>query len=85
MLRSARRAELGGRPRRAVVPRAAEVVASAREAGLRYVNANSPGLGRRRKGKKSFAYFDADGRAVTDAGEASSSVPVSATTSQRMS
>jgi DNA topoisomerase-1 len=46
---------------------APEVVASARAAGLRYVNAGVPGLGRRRKGKKAFAYFDADGRAVTDA------------------
>jgi DNA topoisomerase-1 len=68
MFRSARRAELAGHRRRGVLPPAAEVVASAREAGLRYVNANVPGLGRRRKGKKSFAYVDADGRAVTDTG-----------------
>ena len=65
---SARLAESGERRRRTVVPPAPEVVASARAAGLRYVNAaNIAGLGRRRRGKKSFAYTDADGHAVTDA------------------
>ena len=49
------------------MPPAPEVVESARAAGLRYVNGNVAGLGRRRKGKRSFTYFDADGRAVTDA------------------
>jgi DNA topoisomerase-1 len=53
--------------RRTVVTPAPDVVESARAAGLRYVNASLAGLGRRRKGKKSFSYFDADGRAVTDA------------------
>src|SRR5688572_33433018 len=47
---SARLAESGERRRRTVVPPAPEVVASARAAGLRYVNAaNIAGLGRRRK------------------------------------
>jgi len=49
------------------VPPAPEIVASARAAGLRYVNGNVEGFGRRRKGKRTFAYFDADGRAITDA------------------
>ena len=47
---------------------APEVVESARAAGLRYIHANGAGFGRRRKGKRSFTYSDADGRAVTDAG-----------------
>jgi DNA topoisomerase-1 len=55
------------RRRRTVVPPAADVVESARAAGLRYVNGGAAGFGRRRKGKRAFAYFDADGRAVTDA------------------
>src|SRR5687768_2573240 len=68
MVRSARRAEFRERRQRAIVPPAPEVVESARAAGLRYVNdATVAGLGRRRKGKKNFTYFDADGRAVTDA------------------
>jgi DNA topoisomerase-1 len=50
-----------------VVQPAPEVVASARAAGLRYVNDSAPGFGRRRKGKKNFTYVDADGRAVADA------------------
>jgi DNA topoisomerase-1 len=67
MSRSARRAELREHRQRTIVPPAPEVVESARAAGLRYVNANVAGFGRRRKGKRSFAYFDADGRAITDA------------------
>ena len=59
--------ELREHRQRTTVPPAPEVVASARAAGLRYVNDSLPGLGRRRKGKKSFTYFDAEGRAVTDA------------------
>ena len=39
---------------------------AAREAGLRYVCDNGPGLRRRRAGK-GFAYADADGRRVADA------------------
>jgi len=53
--------------RRTVVPPAPDVVESARAAGLRYVNASVAGFGRRRKGKKGFAYFGADGRALADA------------------
>jgi DNA topoisomerase-1 len=53
--------------RRAVVPPAPEVLESARDAGLRYVNGNVAGFGRRRKGKRTFAYFDADGQPITDA------------------
>ena len=49
------------------MPPAPEVVESARAAGLRYVNAGAAGFGRRRKGKGKFTYFDADGRAITDA------------------
>ena len=49
------------------MPPAPQVVESARAAGLRYVNGGLPGLGRRRKGKRTFTYFDADGRAITDA------------------
>lgn len=67
MSRSARGAELREHRRRTIVPPAPEVVESARAAGLRYVNANVAGFSRRRKGKKNFTYFDADGRAVTDA------------------
>ena len=67
MFRSARRAELREHRRRTIASPAPEVVESARAAGLRYVNANAPGFGRRRKGKRNFTYFDADGRAVTDA------------------
>jgi DNA topoisomerase-1 len=52
--------------RRTVVPPAPDVVESARAAGLRYVNASVAGFGRRRKGKKGFTYFDADGRALAD-------------------
>jgi DNA topoisomerase I len=66
MSRCARRVELGEHRRRTVVPPAPEVVESARSAGLRYVNGNVAGLGRRRKGKRSFTYVDADGRTVTD-------------------
>jgi DNA topoisomerase-1 len=66
MFRSARRVELREHRRRTVVPPAPELVESARAAGLRYVNANAAGFGRRRKGKRNFAYFDADGRAITD-------------------
>jgi DNA topoisomerase I len=62
----ARRAELSEHRRRTVVPPAPEVVESARAAGLRYVNDGIPGFSRRRKGKKTFAYFDADGQAITD-------------------
>ena len=67
MFRSARRAELREHRRRTVVPPAPEVVESARAAGLRYVSANARGFSRRRKGKKTFTYFDTDGRAVADA------------------
>src|SRR5688572_8122865 len=71
MLRSAGRAakvrEDRRRRRKGVTP-APEVVASARAAGLRYVNGDVAGFGRRRKGKKGFSYSDADGRAITDAG-----------------
>ena len=49
------------------MPPAPEVVASARAAGLRYVQAGVPGFGRRRKGKKTFTYSDAHGNRVTDA------------------
>src|SRR5438105_7193001 len=63
----ARGAELREHRRRTVVPPAPEVVECARSAGLRYVNASAPGVSRRRKGKRSFTYFDADGRAVADA------------------
>jgi DNA topoisomerase-1 len=40
---------------------------AARDAGLRYVSDDEPGLRRRRAGK-GFAYLDAKGRAVRDAG-----------------
>ena len=41
-------------------------VSSAKEAGLRYVSSDSPGILRRATGK-GFAYFDAKGRRVRDA------------------
>ena len=62
---SACREELQEHRRRTVVP--PELVESARAAGLRYVGANVAGFSRRRKGRSNFAYFDADGRAITDA------------------
>jgi DNA topoisomerase-1 len=43
----------------------AEPVEAAREAGLRYVVDTIPGI-RRKKAGKSFAYVDADGRAIRD-------------------
>lgn len=49
-------------PSRSVTPEAA----AAREAGLRYVSDEMPGLQRRRAGK-GFSYRDADGAAVRDA------------------
>ena len=49
-------------PSRRVTPE----VAAAREAGLRYVSDEMPGLQRRRAGK-GFSYRDADGAAVRDA------------------
>ena len=67
MSRIARRGELREHRHRTIVPPAPEVVKSARAAGLRYVNANVPGFGRRRKGKRNFTYFDADGRGIIDA------------------
>ena len=67
MSRSARRPELREHRQGAVVPPAPEVVESARAAGLRYVNGNVAGFGRRRRGKRNFTYLDAGGRAVTDA------------------
>jgi len=63
----ARTAEFSEHRRRTAVPPAPEVVESARAAGLRYVNDGIPGFSRRRKGKKTFAFFDADGQAITDA------------------
>jgi DNA topoisomerase I len=45
----------------------ADPVASARAAGLRYVNDSGPGLRRQRSGK-GFRYLDAAGRPVRDAG-----------------
>jgi DNA topoisomerase-1 len=65
MARIAGRAELREHRQRTVPP-APEVVESARAAGLRYVNASARGFSRRRKGKRNFAYFDADGHAITD-------------------
>lgn len=47
------------------LPLAADPVASARAAGLRYVNDDQPGIQRRRFGKH-FRYFRADGEAVRD-------------------
>jgi DNA topoisomerase I len=41
-------------------------VKSAERAGLRWVCDDRPGLRRRRAGKKSFRYFDADGKPVRD-------------------
>src|SRR3954465_9550488 len=67
MSRSARRAELQEHRRRTVVAPAPDVVESARAAGLRYVNANVAGFRGRAQRKRNFPYFDADGRAVTDA------------------
>ncbi len=49
-------------PSRTVTPE----VAAAREAGLRYVSDELPGIARRRAGK-GFSYRDADGAAVRDA------------------
>jgi DNA topoisomerase-1 len=45
---------------------AAEAKVHARQVGLRYVNANAPGLRRTRKGS-SFVYLQPDGRRVRDA------------------
>jgi DNA topoisomerase-1 len=42
-----------------------ELIAEAREAGLRYTSDDRPGFSRRRKGP-SFTYLQADGRKVTD-------------------
>jgi DNA topoisomerase-1 len=47
---------------------AADPIAAAKAAGLRYVNTDSPGVRRRRAGK-GFAYLSSDGRAVTDKSE----------------
>ena len=44
----------------------AEGVSSAKAAGLRYADANAPGITRKRRGK-SFVYCDARGRRVRDA------------------
>ena len=49
-------------PSRTTTPEAA----AARQAGLRYVSDELPGIARR-KGGKGFAYRDADGAAVRDA------------------
>ena len=43
-------------------------VESARDAGLVYVNRDGPGITRKRRGK-SFEYFDADGKRITDPDE----------------
>jgi DNA topoisomerase-1 len=46
--------------------RAAAVIADARDAGLRYVTPNMPGITRRRAGK-GFSYWDASGKRIKDA------------------
>lgn len=43
-----------------------ESVEAAESAGLRYVDPHGPGYTRRRRGAKSFAYFDPQGRPVRD-------------------
>jgi DNA topoisomerase I len=47
-------------------PKMADGVSSAKAAGLRYANADLPGISRKRRGK-GFIYFDARGRQVRDA------------------
>ena len=64
---SARRAQLREHRRGTTIHPAPDVLASAQAAGLRYVNDSSPGFTRRRKGKRTFAYFNAEGGPLTDA------------------
>ncbi|MFD2365928.1 DNA topoisomerase IB [Pseudoduganella sp. GCM10020061] len=47
-------------------PLAAEPVAAARAAGLRYVSDAAPGISRKPARTKGFSYVDADGKAVRD-------------------
>jgi DNA topoisomerase-1 len=58
-------AKNGGTPESPIT--LADPVQSAKDAGLRYVTDAKPGFTRKRQGKKSFRYFDEDGKPLKDA------------------
>jgi DNA topoisomerase-1 len=63
-LQRKRRAKAAPEP--APPPTIADSIEAAKEANLRYITDEKPGITRKRVGKHSFDYFDADGKPVRD-------------------